>query len=143
MGEPWENLGNLSRESGRRATRSRRTTWENLGRSLGEPEGILGRTLGEPWENLGNLNPKNRNSKRKPSCKVRTPSSCLASARCLGKKTKDETKDKKKTRDNKTKRQKRKLRDHEAGAAAGGGLAVPEARSHRVPRTRLGKFPSS
>ena len=37
LGEPWENLGNLSRESNRRATKRGRTTWENLGRTLGEP----------------------------------------------------------------------------------------------------------
>ena len=37
LGEPWENLGNLSRESGTAATKRGRTTWENLGRTLGEP----------------------------------------------------------------------------------------------------------
>ena len=62
-GEPWENLGNLSRESSRRATKSatkrRRTTWENLGRTLGtlaeNPADVapqegepLGRTMGDP-----------------------------------------------------------------------------------------------
>ena len=58
---PWENLGNLSRESSTHATKRTRTAWENLGRNLGtlpeNPADVppregepLGRTLGEAWE---------------------------------------------------------------------------------------------
>ena len=56
MGEPWENLGNLSQESGRRATKRGRTTWENLGRTLGtlaeNPADVPPRE-GERWVHLG------------------------------------------------------------------------------------------